>query len=104
MQHPDSSYVRIYGAGHEVPAYQNGTLAVGEAAFQIFSQTMNNQSVTSTGPKGDKSTTTTTTTDPNESTTATATTRPSGARLSCTLPAGITYLYLLIFLVIVLTN
>ncbi|KAJ7935823.1 alpha/beta-hydrolase [Mycena leptocephala] len=46
------SYVRIYGAGHEVPAYQNGTLAVGEAAFQIFSQTMNNQSVTSTGPKG----------------------------------------------------
>ncbi|KAJ7251079.1 serine carboxypeptidase [Mycena rebaudengoi] len=40
------SYVRVYGSGHEVPAYKNGTLAVGEAAFQIFSQTMANQSVT----------------------------------------------------------
>ncbi|KAJ7643217.1 hypothetical protein B0H17DRAFT_1339143 [Mycena rosella] len=27
------SYIRIYGAGHEVPAYKNGTLAVGQAAF-----------------------------------------------------------------------
>ncbi|KAJ7452963.1 serine carboxypeptidase [Mycena galericulata] len=42
------SYVRIYGAGHEVPAYKNGTLAVGEAAFQFFTQTMLNQSLSST--------------------------------------------------------
>ncbi|KAJ7025919.1 serine carboxypeptidase [Mycena alexandri] len=42
------SYVRIYGAGHEVPAYKNGTLAVGQAAFQFFSQTMANQSLAST--------------------------------------------------------
>ncbi|KAJ7186345.1 Alpha/Beta hydrolase protein, partial [Mycena haematopus] len=44
------SYVRIYGAGHEVPAYKNGTLAVGQAAFQFFSQTMANQSLSSTIP------------------------------------------------------
>ncbi|KAJ7075065.1 serine carboxypeptidase [Mycena belliarum] len=42
------SYVRIYGAGHEVPAYKNGTLAVGQAAFQFFTQTMANQSLSST--------------------------------------------------------
>ncbi|KAK7045221.1 carboxypeptidase, partial [Favolaschia claudopus] len=42
------SYVRIYGAGHEVPAYKNGSLAVGQAAFQMFSQIMANQSLAST--------------------------------------------------------
>ncbi|KAJ7779424.1 serine carboxypeptidase [Mycena maculata] len=42
------SYVRIYGAGHEVPAYKNGTLAVGQAAFAFFTQTMNNQSLFAT--------------------------------------------------------
>ncbi|KAJ7681923.1 serine carboxypeptidase [Mycena polygramma] len=42
------SYVRIYGAGHEVPAYKNGSLAVGQAAFQFFTQTMANQSLSST--------------------------------------------------------
>ncbi|KAF7342668.1 Carboxypeptidase [Mycena sanguinolenta] len=42
------SYVRIYGAGHEVPAYKNGSLEVGQAAFQFFSQTMANQSLSST--------------------------------------------------------
>ncbi|KAJ7876222.1 alpha/beta-hydrolase [Mycena leptocephala] len=42
------SYVRIYGAGHEVPAYKNGSLAVGQAAFQFFSQIMANQSLAST--------------------------------------------------------
>ncbi|KAK7052186.1 carboxypeptidase [Favolaschia claudopus] len=42
------SYVRIYGAGHEVPAYKNGSLGVGQAAFQFFSQTMENQSLSST--------------------------------------------------------
>jgi len=42
------SYVRIYGAGHEVPAYKHGTLAVGQAAFQMFSQIMSNQSLSGT--------------------------------------------------------
>ncbi|KAJ6496192.1 Alpha/Beta hydrolase protein [Mycena sanguinolenta] len=42
------SYVRIYGAGHEVPAYKNGTLATGQAAFQFFSQTMAHEPLTST--------------------------------------------------------
>ncbi|KAJ7504986.1 serine carboxypeptidase [Mycena galericulata] len=42
------SYVRIYGAGHEVPAYGNGTLAVGQAALQFFSQIMADQSLSST--------------------------------------------------------
>ncbi|KAJ7197979.1 serine carboxypeptidase [Mycena pura] len=42
------SYVRIYGAGHEVPAYKNGTLAVGQAAFQFFTQTMAGQPLSST--------------------------------------------------------
>ncbi|KAG7088981.1 hypothetical protein E1B28_012927 [Marasmius oreades] len=42
------SYVRIYGAGHEVPAYKFGSLATGEAAFQMFSQIMSNQSLSST--------------------------------------------------------
>ncbi|KAJ7776963.1 alpha/beta-hydrolase [Mycena maculata] len=39
------SYVRIYGAGHEVPAYKNGSLAVGQAAFAFFTQTMDNRSL-----------------------------------------------------------
>ncbi|KAJ6526334.1 serine carboxypeptidase [Mycena capillaripes] len=42
------SYVRIYGAGHEVPAYKNGTLQVGQAAFQLFTQTMLGMSLSST--------------------------------------------------------
>nr|GAT47487.1 carboxypeptidase s1 [Mycena chlorophos] len=37
------SYVRIYGAGHEVPAYKNGSLATGQAALQFFSQIMANE-------------------------------------------------------------
>ncbi|KIL64772.1 hypothetical protein M378DRAFT_198303 [Amanita muscaria Koide BX008] len=37
------SYVRIYGAGHEVPAYEYGTLPRGQAAFQMFTQIMSNQ-------------------------------------------------------------
>ncbi|KAJ6609023.1 serine carboxypeptidase [Mycena sp. CBHHK59/15] len=42
------SYVRIAAAGHEVPAYKNTGLAVGQAAYQFFSQTMANQSLSST--------------------------------------------------------
>ncbi|KAF7345755.1 Carboxypeptidase [Mycena venus] len=42
------SYVRIYGAGHEVPVYMNGTLQVGQAAFQLFAQTMQGTSLFST--------------------------------------------------------
>ncbi|KAI0374464.1 serine carboxypeptidase [Pilatotrama ljubarskyi] len=42
------SYVRIFGAGHEVPAYTHGTLAVGQAAFQMFSQIMSNNSLAPT--------------------------------------------------------
>ncbi|KIJ41895.1 hypothetical protein M422DRAFT_229416 [Sphaerobolus stellatus SS14] len=42
------SYVRIFGAGHEVPAYKFGTLSTGQAALQMFSQIMSNQSLTST--------------------------------------------------------
>ncbi|GJE86462.1 carboxypeptidase [Phanerochaete sordida] len=42
------SYVRIFGAGHEVPAYTHGTLSRGQAAFQFFSQIMSGQSLSST--------------------------------------------------------
>ncbi|KAJ3575512.1 hypothetical protein NP233_g1062 [Leucocoprinus birnbaumii] len=42
------SYVRFFGAGHEVPAYKWGTLGVGEAAAQMFTQIMKNQSLSST--------------------------------------------------------
>ncbi|KAI0768574.1 alpha/beta-hydrolase [Trametes elegans] len=41
------SYVRIFGAGHEVPAYTHGSLAVGQAALQMFSQIMHNTSLAS---------------------------------------------------------
>lgn len=34
------SYVRFYGAGHEVPAYEYGDLARGQAALQMFEQIM----------------------------------------------------------------
>ncbi|KAF8636217.1 hypothetical protein AX17_003703 [Amanita inopinata Kibby_2008] len=42
------SYIRIYGAGHEVPAYEYGQLQRGQAAAQIFTQIMSNQSLKST--------------------------------------------------------
>ncbi|OBZ77753.1 Carboxypeptidase S1 [Grifola frondosa] len=42
------SYVRIFGAGHEVPAYKYGTLSTGQAALQMFSQIMSNSSLFST--------------------------------------------------------
>ncbi|KAI0758948.1 alpha/beta-hydrolase [Fomes fomentarius] len=42
------SYVRIYGAGHEVPAYTYGSLAIGEAALQFFTQIISNSSLVPT--------------------------------------------------------
>ena len=42
------SYVRVYAAGHEVPAYKYGTLEYGQAALQMFSQIMSNESLSST--------------------------------------------------------
>ncbi|TFK75531.1 serine carboxypeptidase [Pluteus cervinus] len=42
------SYLRVYGAGHEVPAYSYGSLGTGEAALQMFTQIMSNQSLSST--------------------------------------------------------
>ncbi|CCO26044.1 hypothetical protein BN14_00060 [Rhizoctonia solani AG-1 IB] len=42
------SYLRVYQAGHEVPAYGNGKLAVGQAALVYFTQAMQGQSVSST--------------------------------------------------------
>ncbi|KIM38249.1 hypothetical protein M413DRAFT_420804 [Hebeloma cylindrosporum] len=42
------SYVRIFGAGHEVPAYKFGSLAYGQAAAQMFTQIMAGQSLSPT--------------------------------------------------------
>ena len=42
------SYARIFGAGHEVPAYKYGNLDYGQAAAQFFSQIMSNSSLSST--------------------------------------------------------
>ncbi|KAF9042813.1 serine carboxypeptidase [Hymenopellis radicata] len=36
----DFTYVRVYGAGHEVPAYSYGSLEIGEAALRLFEQAM----------------------------------------------------------------
>lgn len=42
------SYVRIFGAGHEVPAYEFTDVPRGAAALQFFSQIMSNQSLSGT--------------------------------------------------------
>ena len=42
------SYLRVFGAGHEVPAYNYTGLAVGQAALQIFEQAMRGDQLTST--------------------------------------------------------
>lgn len=42
------TYVRFFGAGHEVPAYQFGALQRGQAALQMFERTMANQSISDT--------------------------------------------------------
>ncbi|KAF8960015.1 serine carboxypeptidase [Flammula alnicola] len=39
------TYVRIYGAGHEVPAYKFGALAYGQAAAQMFTEIMSGQTL-----------------------------------------------------------
>ncbi|KAG8731485.1 hypothetical protein FRC11_004013 [Ceratobasidium sp. 423] len=41
------SYLRVYQAGHEVPAYGNGNLAVGQAALVYFTQAMQGKPVSS---------------------------------------------------------
>ncbi|KAI0694524.1 serine carboxypeptidase [Cytidiella melzeri] len=42
------SFVRITGAGHEVPAYTHGKLAYGQAASQMFNQIMSGNPLSST--------------------------------------------------------
>ncbi|EIM82008.1 serine carboxypeptidase [Stereum hirsutum FP-91666 SS1] len=42
------SYVRIFGAGHEVPAYEFTNVPRGAAASQFFNQIMSNQSLSGT--------------------------------------------------------
>ncbi|KAG9096623.1 hypothetical protein FS749_008101 [Ceratobasidium sp. UAMH 11750] len=42
------SYLRVSAAGHEVPAYGNGKLAVGQAALVYFMQAMQGKPVSST--------------------------------------------------------
>ncbi|GLB40492.1 putative peptidase S10 family protein [Lyophyllum shimeji] len=49
------SYIRVYGAGHEVPAYKFGSLDYGQAAAQIFTQIMANPSLSSSAPPRDTS-------------------------------------------------
>ncbi|CAE6503416.1 unnamed protein product [Rhizoctonia solani] len=41
------SYLRVYQAGHEVPAYGNGKLAIGQAALVYFTQTMQGKPISS---------------------------------------------------------
>ncbi|KEP50782.1 serine carboxypeptidase [Rhizoctonia solani 123E] len=41
------SYLRVYQAGHEVPAYGNGKLAVGQAALVYFTQAMQGKPISS---------------------------------------------------------
>ncbi|KDR77526.1 hypothetical protein GALMADRAFT_245687 [Galerina marginata CBS 339.88] len=53
------SYIRVFGSGHEVPAYKFGTLDYGQAAAQMFTQIMANQSLSSTMGSGSTSSTTT---------------------------------------------
>ncbi|KLO19457.1 serine carboxypeptidase [Schizopora paradoxa] len=42
------SYIRVFGAGHEVPAYNFTGLATGQAAAQFFTQAMAGEPMTST--------------------------------------------------------
>lgn len=40
--------IRANNSGHEVPAYTHGTLGVGQAALQMFTQVMNLKPLSST--------------------------------------------------------
>jgi hypothetical protein len=42
------SYLRVFGAGHEVPAYQWQGVPRGAAALQMFTQIMSGNSLSST--------------------------------------------------------
>ena len=42
------SYLRVYGAGHEVPAYGYQDVPRGAAALQMFTQIMSDQSLSNT--------------------------------------------------------
>lgn len=42
------SYLRVYGAGHEVPAYLWRGVRRGEAALQMFTQIMSDHPLSST--------------------------------------------------------
>ena len=42
------AYTYSVASGHEVPAYTHGSLSVGQAALQMFSQIMSNSSLFST--------------------------------------------------------
>ncbi|KAG6909963.1 hypothetical protein DXG01_014232 [Tephrocybe rancida] len=42
------SYLRVFGAGHEVPAYKYGTLETGQAAAKMFTTVMAGQSLATT--------------------------------------------------------
>ncbi|KAH8119566.1 serine carboxypeptidase [Phellopilus nigrolimitatus] len=42
------SYIRVFGAGHEVPAYNHTGLATGQAALQFFEQAMSGAPLSST--------------------------------------------------------
>ena len=42
------SYLRVYGAGHEVPAYNYTGLETGQAALQFFSQALAGRELVST--------------------------------------------------------
>lgn len=46
------SYLRVFQAGHEVPAYGKGKLGIGRAAKVFFDQTISNQPISSVNPDG----------------------------------------------------
>ena len=48
MEGTSLSYLRVFGAGHEVPAYNYTGLETGQAALQFFSQAWNGNELTST--------------------------------------------------------
>ncbi|KAG6861354.1 hypothetical protein C0995_001087 [Termitomyces sp. Mi166 len=47
------SYLRVFGAGHEVSAYKHGTLETGQAAAQMFTTVMAGQTLSNDAKNGD---------------------------------------------------